>query len=236
MGLFPLPQVAPSQAGLFDNIRNVLGNPAVKAGLLQAGMSMLNANPGQSPFAQVFSGIGEGIAANQRYKDLVTQQEIDRIKLADEQKRQDMKDTLAAKLADAKIRQAETAIQTSQANSKSLGMLRGAQAERAKKFGLGGRSTGSLSPWQRFYSKKIDQLYSAPVTPELVDSWKQEFSILEQTSPGASGTAKEAAAASASAGVASPDSAMLAQAQQLADEEGVTLEEALAALEAAATE
>lgn len=121
MSLFPLPQIAAPAQGLFDGIRAKLADPAVKAGLLQAGMSMLNANPGQSPFAQIFSGVGEGIGAHSRYQDLVTQREIEKNNLLAEQAKEERKFGLQSALTAARMKQIENSIATSQANTSSLG-------------------------------------------------------------------------------------------------------------------
>lgn len=192
MNLFPLPQVAQPVQGLFSNLRTALDNPAVKAGLLQAGMSMLNPNPNSSPFAQIFTGVNEGIQANQRYKDLVTQREIEKNKLLAEQQREDLKNAMRARLDDARLRQIENSIDVSQRNAGSLTELRKAQTERAKR-GPAGSAAGSRafdSAWRAFYRKKVEGLFGGDSpTPDQITEWKSEFDALEAQTPGRAGTA-----------------------------------------------
>ena len=221
MSLFPLPQVAPSQAGLFDNLRNALSNPAVKAGLLQAGMSMLNPNPNSSPFAQVFTGVNQGIQAHQRYQDLETQRQIEKQSLLAEQAREDRKFGLQTALNNARMKQIENSIATSQANSQSLGNLRAAQTERARRGPLGARGSTPEARWEKFYREKLrnsalDPNAELPAN-ERAAIWRQEFDALEAAGRGLPG-----------GGAAPPDFSQLApeDIQQLADENGISFEEA----------
>lgn len=222
------PAAAPGQ-GLFAGVLNKLHDPAVKAGLLQAGLSMLNANPGQSPFAQIFSGIGEGIGAHARYQDLVTQQEKDRQDALAEQQRKDQEFNLKQQVAQGRLKQIENAIQVSQENAHSLGTLRSAQAAKAGKGADGSKAFSGA--WRAFYRNKMSsKLDGSAATPEEVRQWKQEFNSLEAASPGATPVKPGASLAPA------PANDLLATAQQLADEEGISLEEALQAVKDAQSE
>jgi len=184
MSLFPLPQIAPAQAGLFDNIRNTLADPAVKAGLLQASMSMLNPNPNSSPFAQIFTGLNQGLQANQRYKDLETQRQVEKNNLLAEQEREDRKFGLQMGLNAARMKQIENSIATSQENSKSLGSLRAAQTERARRAPAAGR-TGTPLTRDSFVRERMKTLLPGDViTPEIRQQWDNEYAELTRGSAG----------------------------------------------------
>jgi hypothetical protein len=191
MSFFPLPNIAPV-AGLFDNLVQALDRPEVKAGLLQAGSSMLNPNPNVSPFAQIFTGVNEGVQAHQRYQDLETQRQVEKNRLLAEQEREDRKFGLQMGLNAARMKQIENSIATSQENSKSLGSLRAAQTERARRAPAG--STGDktrASAWRAFYRQKVDPTVGTNPTPELVAQWRAEFDQLEGGLGGSpSGTAQ----------------------------------------------
>jgi len=224
MSLFPmLAPAAPSQhtGGLFDNIKTVLADPAVKAGLLQAGMAMLNPNPNTSPFSQIFTGIGEGIMANQRYADLETQRQIDANKLASEQAMEERKFGLQAALNNARIAKMASDIQTSQQNASSLASYRA-------KRGLGSGTDKMPGAWRAFYRQKIAGNFGEAPTAEDIANWKKEFQTLEGAGP-AGGGVTEAPAVSAATSAPTDD---LARAQQLVDEgDAATIEEALLVLQ-----
>lgn len=228
MNLFPLPQIAAPAQGLFENIATKLADPAVKAGLLQAGMSMLNPNPNISPFAQIFSGVNEGIQAHQRYQDLTTQREIEKNRLLAEQAQENLKNAMRARLDDARLRQIENSIDVSQKNASSLGTLRAAQTERAKR-GPAGNNSGVRafdSAWRAFYRKKVEGLYGDTPTPDQIAGWKSEFDALEAQTPGRTGTAGMTGAPEAPEVLTLTPEAV----QQLAEEEGISVEEAEAIL------
>lgn len=218
-GINPMQQEAPQQqgGGLFANLHAKLTDPAVKAGLLQAGMALLNPNPGQSPFSQIASGVGQGIMAHQKYQDLVTQENKDKSDalVAAEADRQKQMTTEA--LNRARIAQIENNIRTSQENASSLGALRSAQAKKAGAGGSSGGSKAFSSAWRAYYRKKLEgKLDGSAPTPEEVTSWKQEFNTLESAGPtgGSSGT---------SAPAGNPDPSTV---QAWADEQGISFEEA----------
>lgn len=240
MQLFPQLQ-SPSQqepsgaGGLFAGLHAKLTDPAMKAGLLQAGMAMLNANPGQSPFAQIFSGIGQGIGAHEKYQDLVTQQEVDRQDALAAQARKDEEFALKQQPANARTAQVANAIQTSQANTASLGRLREAQTAKAGRSGADGSKAFS-GAWRAFYRGKMTNSFGdtgAP-TPEVLAQWKQEFNALESAGPG--GGAAPVTSGAPSAAASGPESDLLSTAQQLAEDEGISLEEAIQVVKEAQSE
>lgn len=222
MNLFPTLNAAPL-GGLFDGLRAKLAEPAVKAGLLQAGMSMLNANPMQSPFAQIFSGINEGIQANQRYQDLATQRNIERQRLAAEKEKENRKFGLQVALANARMKQIDSSIRNSQENTKSLSGLRAAQTERAKRAPAG-RASAPLT-WDSYVREKLKtQIGDGVATPEQLSQWKQEFDSIQSIGGGsASGTANLGAPAAPSADFTQLSDETI---QALADEQGLDFETA----------
>lgn len=221
-GISPNQQEAPQQGGgLFANLHAKLTDPAVKAGLLQAGMALLNPNPGQSPFSQIASGVGQGIMAHQKYQDLVTQENKDKADALAAAEADRQKQMTTEALNRARIAQIENNIRTSQENASSLGALRSAQAKKAAAGGSSGGSKAFSSAWRAFYRNKtaLSGVGTVP-TPEQINSWKQEFNALEAAGPGGG-------AAVGSSGVSAPSSGPdPATVQAWADEQGISFEEA----------
>lgn len=229
MALFPMlnPPAAGPEPGLFDNLRGFLAQPGVKAGLLQAGMSMLNADPRQSPFSQIFTGVNEGLQANERYKDLVTQREIEKQNLLAEQQREDRKFGLQTALNAARMKQIENSIATSQANTSSLGKLREAQTERARRAPTG--RAGTPLTRDSFIRERMKTLLPGDeITPELQAQWDREYQTLAGAGGAAPAPAPGVAGTATLPQVGAAD--VTAVRQQLMDDYGYTEEEADAIL------
>lgn len=219
--------------GLFSGLGNMWNDPAMKAGLLQAGLSMLNPNPNSSPFAQIATGVAQGAMAHQRYRDLATQEMQERQDALAAQQSENAKEAMRMKLDQARIQQIENNIRTSQENARSLTTLRGAQTERAKRAPASG-SGGSRafdSAWRSFYRQKLQDpsMLNESVTPELLQQWKSEFETLEGSRPsgGASPVAPTASGASGAPTMQLPGGLTPERIQAIADEEGITFEEAM---------